>query len=228
MFTIVESSTTMSWAIADDAEDQPALLVMGIVAGEDKREPATVPAAASAVGRGRRVIMARMATIAPGNRTLPDTSDFRRQAFIDGAFVDAAAGATFACVSPVAARRCSTSPRATARTSTARSRSRGARSRRASGRGWRRASGGGAAPPRRPDRARPRPARADDHARHGQADQRRAGRGRRRGGVLPLLRRGGRQGLRRGRPDRPVGGHAGHARGDRRGRRWWCRGTTRS
>ena len=42
-----------------------------------------------------------MATTAPGSRTLPDTSRFRRQAFVDGAFVDAASGATFACVSPV-------------------------------------------------------------------------------------------------------------------------------
>jgi gamma-glutamyl-gamma-aminobutyraldehyde dehydrogenase/4-guanidinobutyraldehyde dehydrogenase/NAD-dependent aldehyde dehydrogenase len=32
---------------------------------------------------------------------LPDTSHFRRQAFIDGEFVDAASGETFACVSPV-------------------------------------------------------------------------------------------------------------------------------
>ena len=43
-----------------------------------------------------------MATTAAGNRTpLPDTSHFRRQAFIDGEFVDAASGATFECVSPV-------------------------------------------------------------------------------------------------------------------------------
>jgi gamma-glutamyl-gamma-aminobutyraldehyde dehydrogenase/4-guanidinobutyraldehyde dehydrogenase/NAD-dependent aldehyde dehydrogenase len=42
-----------------------------------------------------------MATTAPGSGTLPDTSDFRRQAFVDGAFTDAASGATFACVSPV-------------------------------------------------------------------------------------------------------------------------------
>jgi acyl-CoA reductase-like NAD-dependent aldehyde dehydrogenase len=43
-----------------------------------------------------------MATTAAGNRTpLPDTSHFRRQALIDGEFVDAASGATFECVSPV-------------------------------------------------------------------------------------------------------------------------------
>ena len=42
-----------------------------------------------------------MATTAPGSGTLPDTSSFRRRAFVDGAFVDAASGATFACVSPV-------------------------------------------------------------------------------------------------------------------------------
>jgi len=45
--------------------------------------------------------MGGMATTAPGTRALPDTSHFRRQAFIDGAFADAASGATFACVSPV-------------------------------------------------------------------------------------------------------------------------------
>ena len=42
-----------------------------------------------------------MATIAPGSGTLPDSSSFPRRAFVDGAFVDAASGATFACVSPV-------------------------------------------------------------------------------------------------------------------------------
>jgi len=43
-----------------------------------------------------------MATTAAGTTTpLPDTSRFPRQAFVDGAFVDAASGATFACVSPV-------------------------------------------------------------------------------------------------------------------------------
>jgi acyl-CoA reductase-like NAD-dependent aldehyde dehydrogenase len=43
-----------------------------------------------------------MAITAAGNRTpLPDSSHFRRQAFVDGAFVDALSGATFACVSPV-------------------------------------------------------------------------------------------------------------------------------
>ena len=42
-----------------------------------------------------------MATTAAGNRTLPDSSHFPRQAFVDGEFVDAASGATFECVSPV-------------------------------------------------------------------------------------------------------------------------------
>jgi acyl-CoA reductase-like NAD-dependent aldehyde dehydrogenase len=43
-----------------------------------------------------------MATTATGSRTpLPDASSFPRKAFIDGAFVDAAAGATFECVSPI-------------------------------------------------------------------------------------------------------------------------------
>jgi len=42
-----------------------------------------------------------MATTVAGNRTLPDSSHFPRRAFIDGAFADAASGATFACVSPV-------------------------------------------------------------------------------------------------------------------------------
>ena len=43
-----------------------------------------------------------MTTAAAGNRTeLPDSSNFRRQAFIDGEFADAASGETFACVSPV-------------------------------------------------------------------------------------------------------------------------------
>jgi len=42
-----------------------------------------------------------MATTAHATGTLPDSSRFPRQAFVDGAFVDAAAGATFACVSPV-------------------------------------------------------------------------------------------------------------------------------
>ena len=43
-----------------------------------------------------------MTTAAAGNRTeLPDSSHFRRQAFIDGEFVDAASGETFDCVSPV-------------------------------------------------------------------------------------------------------------------------------
>ena len=41
-----------------------------------------------------------MATTAAGS-TLPDTSRFPRQAFVDGEFVDAISGATFACVSPV-------------------------------------------------------------------------------------------------------------------------------
>ncbi len=43
-----------------------------------------------------------MTTAAAGNRTeLPDSSNFRRQAFIDGEFAGAASGETFACVSPV-------------------------------------------------------------------------------------------------------------------------------
>ena len=43
-----------------------------------------------------------MTTAAAGNRTeLPDSSHFRRQAFIDGEFVAAASGETFDCVSPV-------------------------------------------------------------------------------------------------------------------------------
>ena len=42
-----------------------------------------------------------MTTVADTRTGRPDTSRFRRQAFVDGAFVDAASAATFPCVSPV-------------------------------------------------------------------------------------------------------------------------------
>jgi gamma-glutamyl-gamma-aminobutyraldehyde dehydrogenase/4-guanidinobutyraldehyde dehydrogenase/NAD-dependent aldehyde dehydrogenase len=42
-----------------------------------------------------------MATTVGTTSSLPDTGDFPRRAFVDGAFVDAASGETFACVSPV-------------------------------------------------------------------------------------------------------------------------------
>ena len=116
-----------------------------------------------------------MDTTVAGSRTpLPDSSHFPRRAFIDGAFTDAASGATFACVSPisgeslfdVAACDAEDVDRAVAGRAP---HVRGghvvaARAARAPQ---------GPAPARRPDRARPRRARADDHARHGQADQRR-------------------------------------------------------
>ena len=42
-----------------------------------------------------------MATTVGTTSSLPDTGDFPRRAFVDGEFVDAASGETFACVSPV-------------------------------------------------------------------------------------------------------------------------------
>jgi acyl-CoA reductase-like NAD-dependent aldehyde dehydrogenase len=40
-------------------------------------------------------------TVAGSRSPLPDSSHFPRRAFIDGSFIDAASGATFACVSPI-------------------------------------------------------------------------------------------------------------------------------
>ena len=76
----------------------------------------------------------------------------------------------------------------------------------------------GPAAARGADQARQGRPRADDHARHGQADRERRRRGLLSGRLLPLLRRGRRQGLRRGRADGAGGGHARHARADRRRR----------
>ena len=189
----------------------------GLLSGEDTAGDATSPLRAR--DRTWRVIMAGMATTAPGSRTLPDTSHFRRQAFIDGAFVDAASGATFACVSPVSGEtlfdvaacdgedvdRAVAVARRTFEAGT-----------------WSRLA------PRERRTVLLRLADLIERDRdrlalmitldmgkpisgaQGEVDGA--------VGVLPLLRRGGRQGLRRGRADRAVGVHARHARGDRRGR----------
>ena len=106
-----------------------------------------------------------MATTAPGSGTLPDTSNFRRQAFVDGAFADAASGATFACVSPVTGETvfdvaaCDTEDVDRAVAAARRSFEGGAWSRLAP-----RERRAVLLAARRPDRARPRRARDDDHA----------------------------------------------------------------
>ena len=146
---------------------------------------------------------------------------FRTQAFIDGAFRDAASGATFATENPatgeviahVAAGDAADIDAAVA--SARRAFEDGRWSRRAPGR-----SQDGPAPVRGPARGEPRGARDARRARGGQADHRLPrGRPARHGQDVPLVRRGDRQGLRRRRADRARRARADRARADRRGGR---------
>ncbi len=87
-----------------------------------------------------------MATIQERPQSVADVVDgleIRNRAWIDGDSVDAAAGETFDCVSPVTGETITRSPPARRRTSIGPLRARGRRSSRAPGRGSPRRSGSG-------------------------------------------------------------------------------------
>ena len=145
----------------------------------------------------------------------------RAEAFIDGAFVPAASGATFADTSPRDGRLLADVARGGAEDV-----DRAVASGRAAFEAgvWSQArtarAQDGPAAPRRSDGGAPRGARAARVRRRRQADRRRAaGRRPQRRRLPALVRRGDRQALRRDRADRPRRARAGRARAARRDRR---------